>query len=84
MMYSAKKLVTMCATAAYPLLWDGFYLSVVDAEIISYITGQNVLRTQPSILAGCLTREPQPEFITVPETAADVQADRGVWVSESR
>lgn len=66
----------MCATTVYPLLWDGFHLLVVNAEIISYITGQNVLRTHPSILTGCLTWEPQPEFITAPEIAADVQVDR--------
>lgn len=60
----------------YPLLWDGFHLSVVNAEIILYITGQSVLRTHPSILTGCLTWEPQPEFITAWEIAADVQVDR--------
>lgn len=45
---------------------------VSSDEITAYNTDQNVLRTNPSLL----TRESQPELISEPETAADVQVGR--------
>lgn len=48
----------------------------VDADIISSITGQTEFRTNPSFLTGCLTTEPQLEFVTATETAVDVQVGR--------
>lgn len=52
MMYSPAKLDAVGARTVYPLLWDRFYLSEVDADMFAYITGQTEFITNPSFLTG--------------------------------